>query len=123
MNTTPESSPHNRYDPNRMADEYSAFVERYPSFNQTLVLDEWRQTQYSRLDTSGQIYLDYTGGGLYSESQLAEHLELLRTSVLGNPHSSAKHTRLRLAAGTFSPSTITTRLMAFVNLPGPKGRR
>jgi selenocysteine lyase/cysteine desulfurase len=33
------------------------------------------------------VYLDYTGAGLYGDSQLAEHLELLRRSVLGNPHS------------------------------------
>jgi selenocysteine lyase/cysteine desulfurase len=70
-----------------MADGYSAFVERHPSFNRTALLDEWRKTQYNRLDANGQIYLDYTGGGLYSESQLREHMELLSTSVLGNPHS------------------------------------
>jgi molybdenum cofactor sulfurtransferase len=33
------------------------------------------------------VYLDYTGAGLYADSQLAEHVELLRTNVLGNPHS------------------------------------
>jgi selenocysteine lyase/cysteine desulfurase len=70
-----------------MADGYSAFAAAYPTFNRTRLLDEWRQTQYSRLDANGQVYLDYTGGGLYSESQLAEHMELLRSSVFGNPHS------------------------------------
>ena len=87
MNTTPQSSPKNRYELNQVADGFSAFVESYPSFNRTRLLDEWRETQYSRLDASGQIYLDYTGGGLYSELQLSEHMELLRTRVLGNPHS------------------------------------
>jgi molybdenum cofactor sulfurtransferase len=33
------------------------------------------------------VYLDYTGAGLYAHSQLAEHIELLRTNVFGNPHS------------------------------------
>jgi len=83
MNTTPE----NRYELDQMPDEFSAFVESYPGFEQTLLLDEWRKTQYNRLDANGQIYLDYTGGGLYGESQLTEHMELLRTNVLGNPHS------------------------------------
>ncbi|MGD8296698.1 MAG: aminotransferase class V-fold PLP-dependent enzyme [Desulfobacterales bacterium] len=87
MSTTPKLTPQNRYDVDQMADGYSAFVERHPSFNQTALLDEWRKTQYNRLDANGQIYLDYTGGGLYSESQLREHMELLSTSVLGNPHS------------------------------------
>jgi selenocysteine lyase/cysteine desulfurase len=70
-----------------MADGLAAFVKNYPSFNQTQLLDQWRKTEYSRLDAKGQIYLDYTGGGLYSETQLSEHMELLRTNVLGNPHS------------------------------------
>ena len=87
MNTIPKLVPINKYELDQMADAYSAFVESYPSFNQTRLLDEWRETQYSRLDANKQIYLDYTGGGLYSESQLDEHMELLRTSVLGNPHS------------------------------------
>jgi len=87
MNTTAKLLPINKYELDQMADAYSVFVESYPSFNQTRLLDEWRKTQYSRLDANEQIYLDYTGGGLYSESQLDEHMELLRTSVLGNPHS------------------------------------
>ena len=87
MNITPESIFKNKYESDRMADAFVDFVESYPSFNRTQLLDEWRETEYGRLDANGQIYLDYTGGGLYSESQLGEHLNLLRTSVLGNPHS------------------------------------
>ena len=87
MNMTPKLNPKNRYELDEMADGFSAFVESYPSFNQTRLLDDWRETQFNRLDANGQIYLDYTGGGLYSELQLREHMELLRTSVLGNPHS------------------------------------
>lgn len=51
-------------------------------------IDELRAAEYARLDQQGHIYLDYTGGGLYSEAQLRAHLELLRTRVFGNPHSS-----------------------------------
>lgn len=87
MNARSESTSKNRYELDRMADAYTAFVERYPAFKRTRLLDEWRKTEYSRLDANRQIYLDYTGGGMYSESQLREHLEMLRTSVLGNPHS------------------------------------
>ena len=87
MNIIPESSQKIRYELDRMADVFAAFAKNYPSFNQTQLLDEWREAEYSRLDANGQIYLDYTGGGLYSESQLFAHMELLRTNVLGNPHS------------------------------------
>ena len=33
------------------------------------------------------MYLDYTGGSLYAESQLEDHMRLLRGVVYGNPHS------------------------------------
>ncbi len=33
------------------------------------------------------VYLDYTGGGLYAECQLREHLALLSQNIFGNPHS------------------------------------
>jgi len=48
---------------------------------------ELRRREYGRLDTAGQVYLDYTGAGLYAGSQLEEHLALLRSAVFGNPHS------------------------------------
>jgi molybdenum cofactor sulfurtransferase len=48
---------------------------------------ELRGTDYGRLDVTGQVYLDYTGAGLYAQSQLDEHLALLRGNVFGNPHS------------------------------------
>jgi len=75
------------YETEKMADAFVTFVEKYPSFETTKLLDEWRESEYGRLDTNKQIYLDYTGGGLYGESQLLEHMQLLNSSVLGNPHS------------------------------------
>lgn len=46
-----------------------------------------RATEYFRLDHEGHIYLDYTGGNLYAESQIKKHYDLLHRTVLGNPHS------------------------------------
>ena len=46
-----------------------------------------RAHEYGRLDRTGEVYLDYTGAGLYAESQVREHLAMLRHRVLGNPHS------------------------------------
>ncbi len=65
----------------------STFRLNYPAFNSTSLLDELRATEYSRLDEQGQIYLDYTGGGLYADCQLRDHMELLHNNVFGNPHS------------------------------------
>jgi len=64
-------------------------LERCPEYKETALLDELRRTDYARLDEQDQAYLDYTGGGVYAESQVRAHLELLRNSVLGNPHSAS----------------------------------
>jgi molybdenum cofactor sulfurtransferase len=65
----------------------AAFLEANPSYRETAIIDELRATEYGRLDAAGDVYLDYTGGGLYAASQLEEHLRLLRDAVYGNPHS------------------------------------
>ena len=64
-----------------------AFRQAYPTFDTTRTLDELREREYARLDAHDHVYLDYTGGGLYAESQLREHMDLLSQNVLGNPHS------------------------------------
>ena len=68
--------------------DYADFVQKYPSYDQTHDIDELRDRDYARLDRSGQVYLDYTGGGLYADSQMRLHQQLLAEHVLGNPHSS-----------------------------------
>ena len=70
-----------------MREAERAFRHAYPAFESTSSLDALRAREYARLDDLGQIYLDYTGGGLYAESQLREHFDLLRRHVFGNPHS------------------------------------
>jgi len=67
---------------------FAQFVQNYPDYLTTTRLDELRQTEYARLDRQGMVYLDYTGGGLYAESQIQQHMALLRDNVFGNPHSS-----------------------------------
>jgi selenocysteine lyase/cysteine desulfurase len=77
-------------DPNAAAPdaEEGCFYQRYPAYAATRALDQLRQDEYSRLDRLGQVYLDYTGGGLYSDQQVKSHQDLLLTHVYGNPHSS-----------------------------------
>ncbi|MGO9760250.1 MAG: aminotransferase class V-fold PLP-dependent enzyme [Solirubrobacteraceae bacterium] len=64
-----------------------AFRREHPGYSETAVLDELRRSDFARLDRGGHVYLDYTGGGLYADAQLAEHVRLLRENVFGNPHS------------------------------------
>jgi molybdenum cofactor sulfurtransferase len=68
--------------------DYAEFIQKYPEYDQTHDLDELREHDYSRLDRLGQVYLDYTGGGLYAESQLRLHQQILADHIFGNPHSS-----------------------------------
>ncbi|MGK2856895.1 MAG: aminotransferase class V-fold PLP-dependent enzyme [Thermoanaerobaculia bacterium] len=68
-------------------DARARFAERYPAFAGTAALDSTRAAELRRLDSAGQVYLDYTGAGLYPESLITEHSRLLASRVLGNPHS------------------------------------
>lgn len=67
--------------------EFVEFLKDYPTYPTTHIIDDLRAVEYARLDLGGHIYLDYTGGGLYAESQLRRHHRLLAEHVFGNPHS------------------------------------
>jgi molybdenum cofactor sulfurtransferase len=60
-----------------------AFGRDHPGYADTMALDEIRRTEFARLDRSGQVYLDYTGGGLYASSQTAR------------AHAASRHRRVR----------------------------
>jgi len=70
-----------------------------------------RAREYGRLDLQGEAYLDYTGAGLYAESQVLEHLALLRHRVLGNPHSQHPASM----ASTELADRARAAILAFVN--------
>jgi molybdenum cofactor sulfurtransferase len=85
MSTTPLSPVPELFDAAAQAE--AAFRDADPAFCATAILDALRCTDYRRLDACGDVYLDYTGAGLYAESHLEEHLRLMRGGVYGNPHS------------------------------------
>ena len=65
------------------------FCEIYPEYKRTAErFDNIRKNQYPQIDKMGQVYLDYTGGNLFSNQQLYEHFTFLQGQVFGNPHSS-----------------------------------
>ena len=70
-----------------LAAAFEAFRQVYPAFDSTWKLDELRAAEYARLEREGHTYLDYTGGGLYAEAQLRDHMALLCDGIFGNPHS------------------------------------
>ncbi len=99
---------------------YARFMEVYPAYETTSLLSELRAQEYSRLDKRNQTYLDYTGGGLYADSQLRDHMALLREGVFGNPHSTSPASeattilveRAKLRTGVFQ--RITRRVRSYI---------
>ncbi|GAB4416904.1 MAG: aminotransferase class V-fold PLP-dependent enzyme [Anaerolineales bacterium] len=67
--------------------EFVKFLKNYPSYPSTEEIDRLRASDYARLDVDEHVYLDYTGGGLYAESQIRKHMKLLAENTFGNPHS------------------------------------
>ena len=68
-------------------DSFKQFLNQFPDYQKTVLLDDLRRSDYGILDRQGHVYLDYTGGGLFAASQLRSHQALLSAHVFGNPHS------------------------------------
>jgi molybdenum cofactor sulfurtransferase len=66
---------------------FDDFRKSYPDFERTSRLDVLRAEEFSRLDEQQHVYLDYTGGSQYAETQIDEHTALLKHNIFGNPHS------------------------------------
>ena len=73
-----------------------------------------RLKEYSRLDRANEAYLDFTGSGLYAESQVAAHAERMRRDVFGNPHS--ENGPSRRSTGIIEEAR--RRVLAFLDAPG-----
>lgn len=73
--------------PQQYESAYDDFVQDYPAYASTHLLDHLRAAHYARLDRLRHVYLDYTGGSLYAQSQLRDHMALLTQNVFGNPYS------------------------------------
>jgi selenocysteine lyase/cysteine desulfurase len=74
------------------------FMEAYPDYASTGLLDELRASEYGYLDERDHVYLDYAAAGLPSDAQLRAHTERLRGGCFASPHgpspSSMESTRL-----------------------------
>jgi len=91
-----------------------SLLERYPEYAATQSLDDLRAREYARLDEAGHAYLDYTGGGLYADCQLREHLELLQRGIFGNPHSHNPSSQ----AVTEMVESARRKVLEFFHAPG-----
>ncbi|MGD0608919.1 MAG: aminotransferase class V-fold PLP-dependent enzyme [Streptosporangiaceae bacterium] len=89
------------------------FLSAYPGYLGTALLDQLRATEYSYLDASGHVYLDYTGAGLPAQAQLTAHAERVRGGCFGNPHSENPTS----AASTELIERARSAVLAYFNAP------
>ncbi|KAJ7252414.1 pyridoxal phosphate-dependent transferase [Mycena haematopus] len=75
---------------------YQEFLSSFPEYRLTWILDSLRRSDYGRLETAGETYVDYMGGAIYPESLVRVHTEFLNRSVLGNTHSVSNSSKLSL---------------------------
>lgn len=66
---------------------YKSFLQQCPEYKLTWLLDSLRKSDFTRLDKSGEVYVDYMGGSLYPESLVRMHSAFLQGNILGNTHS------------------------------------
>lgn len=107
------ASPKSEDRPGRFDQAFAAFSAAFPAYARTAVLDEHRARDFGRLDRADHAYLDYTGGGLYGESLIRAHHDLLVSGIFGNPHS---HNPTSLAA-TALVEEARANVLAFFRAP------
>ncbi|WP_426747163.1 aminotransferase class V-fold PLP-dependent enzyme [Myxococcus faecalis] len=67
----------------------AAFLAEHPTYPEAEV-EALRDTEFSRLDALQEAYLDHVGGTLAPESLLTQDYQVLKSTILGNPHTGSK---------------------------------
>jgi molybdenum cofactor sulfurtransferase len=71
---------------NKLQEAKERFISTHPEYHAQSI-ESLRSGSFARLDAQDHVYLDYTGGSLYSLDQISAHQDYLAGNVLGNPHS------------------------------------
>ncbi|MFY2559483.1 aminotransferase class V-fold PLP-dependent enzyme [Corallococcus terminator] len=69
----------------------SAFLAAHPAYPDDEV-EALRRNEFSRLDAQMETYLDHVGGALPPESLIEYDYQVLKHTILGNPHTGSKTT-------------------------------
>ncbi|KAL0955682.1 hypothetical protein HGRIS_001906 [Hohenbuehelia grisea] len=92
---------------------YHDFIRAYPEYQLTWILDTLRRTDYSRLERTGETYVDYMGGALYPESLIRVHTTFLNQHILGNTHSVSNSSQLSASCAAEAREAV----LAFFRAP------
>ncbi|KAG6898004.1 hypothetical protein C0992_007493 [Termitomyces sp. T32_za158] len=92
---------------------YNAFLRDFPEYRSTWILDTLRRTDYTRLEYTGETYVDYMGGALFPESLIKVHTDFLSRNVMGNTHSVSNSSKLSLQCADEARAAV----LAFFNAP------
>ncbi|KAH8110424.1 PLP-dependent transferase [Phellopilus nigrolimitatus] len=68
---------------------FDTFLNTYPEYQQTWIVDSLRRSDYTRLIRTDETYVDYMGGCLFPESLVQIHSDFLSRNIMGNTHSHA----------------------------------
>ncbi|KAH9846482.1 PLP-dependent transferase [Lenzites betulinus] len=85
---------------------YKAFLKEFPQYQLTWMLDVLRRSDFSRLDRSGETYVDYMGASIYPESLIRVCHGFLLRNLLGNTHSVSNTSRLSAACANEARQTV-----------------
>lgn len=66
---------------------FATFLDAYPEYRQTWIVDSLRRSDYARLSRTEETYVDYMGGALFPESLVQVHADFISRAVMGNTHS------------------------------------
>ncbi|KAJ7189005.1 PLP-dependent transferase [Mycena filopes] len=92
---------------------YQEFLNSFPEYRNTWILDTLRRSDYTRLETTRETYVDYMGGAIYPESLIRVHTEFLNRSILGNTHSVSNSSKLSLKCADQARAAV----LAFFQAP------
>jgi molybdenum cofactor sulfurtransferase len=81
--------------------------------NRDIFFNRLRKKEFSGLDKSGHVYLDYTGGNIHPQSLVDKHYKYLQQAVYGNPHSNNLASQL----SEKNISEARKRVLTFFNAP------
>ncbi|KAF6763000.1 methyltransferase type 11 [Ephemerocybe angulata] len=85
---------------------YAEFIREYPEYRLTWIVDSLRRTDFSRLERTGETYVDYMG------ASVKVHADFLNNAVLGNTHSISNSSKLSVDCANEARSAVLSFFQA-----------